>query len=115
MAPCNHPQVKPSIDTGNPDSVPAWRPRAHMKTRTGTLQDEEHFDLDDVSSSADDYKPPRSDHGCDVNPPAQEGNICIQINDSDTASSPKTAANDVHHFFNRSGDKTVCNICKQVL
>jgi hypothetical protein len=35
MAPRNCPQVKPSIDTGNPDSAPAQQPRARVKTRTG--------------------------------------------------------------------------------
>lgn len=64
----------------------------------------------DISLHVNDYELLCSDHGCDVNPLAQKGNSCIELNDPDTAPSPKTTANDVYYFFNRSEDKVVCNI-----
>jgi hypothetical protein len=62
-------QVEPPAptDTGTPsDSAPAKQSsRTQVRTKTGTLQDEEQFDIDDVSGSEDDYDPPQSDHGND--------------------------------------------------
>jgi len=84
-----------------------------------TPQDEEQFDLDDVSNSKNDYDPLHSDHGSnsDANSTAQEEDscTCIHVNDPDTVPLSKTDANDIHYFFNKSGDKVICNICRQVL
>ena len=85
-----------------------------MQTQTGTLQDEEQFDLDDVSGSEEDYEPPRSNHRTDANPTPQGGNNHNQINDPDAAPLPKTTAYDIHHFFDKSGEKVVCHVCRQV-
>ena len=108
------PQVEPPTGTGNPDSAPARRSRTHVQTKTGTLQDEEQFDIDAISGSEDDSEPPCGDHGCDANSTAQGGKSSNQVNDPDTVPSSKKAANDIRHFFDKSGNKVVCKICRQV-
>jgi hypothetical protein len=90
-----------------------------MQTKTGTLQDEEQFDIDDVSDSKDDYNPPHSDHGndSDADSTAQRDttqNSHNRVNDPDAIPSLKPGASDIHYFFDRSGEKAVCRICRQV-
>ena len=86
MAPCNHqtvpPQVEPPAPTGTgnswwpPDNAPARLACTLMQIPTGTLQDEEQFNLDDVSGSEKDYELPRSNHGTNANPTPWGGNNC---------------------------------------
>ena len=117
MAPRNPKAVPPRDEpTGNPDSASARRSRSHthVRTRAGTLQDEELFDLDAVSGSEDDSEPVRNDHGSDVNSTAERGDSPIRVNDPDAIALPKSAAGDIRHFFDRSGDKVVCKECRQV-
>ena len=103
------PKVEPPTGTGNPDSVPARRSRTRVQTRAGSLQDEEQFDLDAISGSEDDYEPPCGDHGCDANSTAQGEVSRNRVNDPDTTL-PKTTANDIHHFFDKSRDTVVCKL-----
>jgi hypothetical protein len=117
MAPRNRQAVPPQVElptlteTNNPpDNAPARRSRTRTQT-TGTLQDGEEFDLDNISGDEDDYEQLPSDHGCDVDSPARGGHV----NDPDAAPLPKTTAMDIRHFFDKSGDKVICKVCRQVL
>ena len=86
------------------------RTRTHTtETRTGSLQDEEQFDLGAVSGSEDE-----SAHGRDVNPTAQGESSRDDMNDPDTIHLPKTSAKDIRYFYDKSGAKAVCNVCRQV-
>ncbi len=86
-----------------------------MQTRTHTLQDKKQFDLNAVSGSGDDSEPQHSDHGCDANSTAQGGDNCNWVNDPNATPSLKTTtAKDIRHFFDKSEDKVVCKICRQV-
>ena len=68
MACCNcQAKVEAPTDTGNPDCAPAWQSCTCVQTRTGTIQDEDQFDLDAISGSKDDYEPPRSEYRYDAN------------------------------------------------
>lgn len=125
MSPRNRSAVPPKDEppaptgTGNPDRArraPAWRSRTRVQARAVTLQlqDEEQFDLDAISGSDGEYEPPPSDHGRGANA-IEECNSRNHVNDPDTAPLPRTTANDIHHFFDKSGDdKVVCIICRQV-
>jgi hypothetical protein len=108
------PKVQPPTGTGKPDSAHARRSRTHVQTRTGSLQEEDQFDLDAISSSEDDYEPPCDDHGCNPISTTQGEDSRNHVNDPDTIPLPKTTANDICHFFDKSGDKVVCKICRQV-
>ena len=115
MARCNHQaasKVEPPTGTGNPDSAPACRSRTRVKTKAGSLQDEEQFDLDAISGSEDDYKPPCDDHRGDANFTAQGEISRNYVNDPDTIPLPKTTANDVHYFFDKSREKVICKLCR---
>jgi len=68
-----------------PTNVPASVPDGH-----------ETFNLDDVHSS-------ESTHGDDSN---------VAVNDPDAVPLPKTAAHDIRHFFDRTGEQTICKVCK---
>ena len=105
-------KVETPAGTGKPDGVHARRSRTHKQARTGSLQDEEQFDLDAISSSEDDYEPVCSDHGRDPDSTTQGEDGRNQVNDPDAAPLPKTTANDIRYFFDKSGDKVVCNICR---
>jgi hypothetical protein len=112
MPPHNHraPKVE-RHPTGN--GAHGRRSCTRVRIRTGTLQDKKHFDLD-VSGSEDDSKPPDSDHGRDVDSTSQGENSRNHVNDPNTIPSSKNTANDINHFFDRSGDKAICKICRQV-
>jgi hypothetical protein len=117
MAPRNRQAVPPQAEPpaprgiGNPpDNAPAQRSRTRVQATTATLEDGEEFDLENVSDSEDDYEPMRSNHGHGTNPTAQGEDI----NDPDTTPLPKTAAADIRYFFDKSGDKVICNLCRQV-
>lgn len=59
-----------------------------------------------------DSAPARSDHGSDANSIAQGGDSRNRVNDPGAAPWPRKGPNDVRYFFDRSGDKVVCNICR---
>ena len=105
-------KVEPT-DTCKPDDACAWQSCARVPICTGTLQNEEQFDLNAISSSEDKL----DEH--DVNPmisTAQEGSSRHPINDPDAVPLlKKTTARDVLYFFEKTDDKSVCKICRQVL
>ena len=111
-------KVKPPApaDTRN---LPALRrtPR-HIPTRPNTPQDKEHFDLHDVSGSEDDYVASavsQSDGSTHAKSTAREGDDPCRVNDPDAGidSGPKATA-DIRYFFDKSGEKRICKLCKQV-
>lgn len=97
--------------TGNPDGARARRSRTHVQTRTGTLQDEEQFNLSAISGSEDE-----SDDERDADPtiPTAQRSSRTRINDPDAIPSRKAGASDIHYFFEKTGGKNVCKICRQV-
>ena len=102
-----------STGTCNPDGARAQQSHARMPTCTGTLQDEEQFDLDAISNSEDKL----DKHNVNPTiPTAQEGSSHHPINDPDAVPLlKKTAARDVLYFFEKIDDNFVCKICRQVL
>lgn len=112
----NRRQAVPPQDEPTAPSAPTRRSRTRvqLETKTSILQDEEQFDLDAISGSEDDYAPPHSDHGSDANSTAQVENTGDHVNDPDTAPVPKSTAHDILYFYDKSGDKVVCKICRRI-
>jgi len=100
---------------GDADGTPAQRSRTRAQTRSAAVQDEELFDLDAVSGTKDDCESPRSNHGGDADSIGQGANSRNRINNPDTVPSSQTLAADIKHFFDKTGGKSVCVICRQVV
>ncbi len=79
------------------DEAPTPQPHPRTNMRVSTLQDREHFNLGDVS-------------GSDSDAPTTQGGKNV-INDPD-GPMPNTAAADIHYFFDKSGDSSVCRECR---
>jgi hypothetical protein len=112
----NRRQAVPPQDEPTAPRARTQRSRTRVKpeTKTSTLQDEEQFNLDAISGSEDDHEPLQGDHDYDADSPAQGENSGDHVNDPDAAPMPKVIARDILYFYDKSGDKVVCRICRQV-
>jgi len=93
-------QIVSSDSEPSSPSLPAPLSQPDADTQASNLQDREVFNLDNVSGSDSDHSRPAT-----ATTPGE-------INDPGAPTLPKTAAADIRYFFDKTGEKAVCNECR---
>jgi hypothetical protein len=83
-------------------------------TRQTDEEDGESFDFNDVSGESDPDEPVQPHRRATAGAGATQAEVDQQINDPTPVKDSKKAA-DIHHFFEREGDKNSCKVCKYAL